>query len=139
VTADFEILNHTADIGIIAYGEDTSEVFINAARGLFSLIINPEEINIKMHHGISIIGSDREALLVNWLNELIFLVDARGLLFKNFKISKLSGTELKAKASGEKVNTKKHHLIREVKAATYHQLKLEQTSEGWRAQVIFDI
>jgi SHS2 domain-containing protein len=61
------------------------------------------------------------------------------VLFKDLKIMEITGTRLKVKAGGERINTKKHHLQREVKAATYHQLKIEQTAEGWRAQVIFDI
>ncbi|HEX9897156.1 MAG TPA: archease [Dehalococcoidales bacterium] len=139
MTADFEILNHTADIGIIARGQDVRETFINAARGLFSLVIDPEEVSVKKHREISITAPDREALLVNWLNELIYLLDAEEVLFKDFKIIEITGTRLKVKAGGERINTKKHHLRREVKAATYHQLKIEQTAEGWRAQVIFDI
>jgi SHS2 domain-containing protein len=139
VTADFEILNHTADIGIIAYGEDISSVFINTAKGLFSLIIDPQEVSTKKHRDITVTAPDREALLVNWLNELIYLVDAEEVLFKEFDIIQITETKLQAKCYGEKINSKKHHLQREVKAATYHQLKIEQTAEGWRAQVIFDI
>lgn len=136
---DFKILEHTADIGIIAYGKDIREVFINAAKGLFSLIIDPAEVSARKTWEIAVTAPDREALLVNWLNELIYLLDAQGTLFKDFEIINMTETELKVKASGEKINTKKHHLKREVKAATYHQLKIEQTADGWRAQVIFDI
>lgn len=139
MTADFEILNHTADIGIIAYGEDISSVFINTAKGLFSLIIDPQEVSTKKHRDITVTAPDREALLVNWLNELIYLVDAEEVLFKEFDIIQITETKLQAKCYGEKINSKKHHLQREVKAATYHQLKVEKTMEGWRAQVIFDI
>jgi SHS2 domain-containing protein len=139
VTEDFKILEHTADIGIIAYGEDISEAFVNAAEGLFSLIIDPKEVSVKKSREIAVTAPDREALLVNWLNELIYLLDAEGVLFKDFEIIEITETALKAKGYGEKINTKKHHLKREVKAATYHQLKIEQTTDGWRAQVIFDI
>lgn len=135
----FEILDHTADVGIIASGEDISEVFVNMARGLFSLIIDPKEVNAKKNWELVVTAPDREALLVNWLNEIIYFVDARELIFKNFEIDKMTETELKAKAYGEKINPKKHHLKREVKAATYHHLKIEQIAEGWRAQIIFDI
>jgi SHS2 domain-containing protein len=139
VTEDFKILEHTADIGIIAQGEDVSRAFINAAKGLFSLVIDPEEVSVKKSREIEVTAPDREALLVNWLNELIYLLDAEGALFKDFEIIEITETGLKAKGYGEKINTKRHHLKREVKAATYHQLKIEQIDEGWRAQVIFDI
>jgi SHS2 domain-containing protein len=139
VTEDFKILEHTADIGIIAYGEGINQAFINAAKGLFSLIIDPIEVSARKTWEIAVTAPDREALLVNWLNELIYLLDAEGVLFKDFEIIEITETALKAKGYGEKINTKKHHLKREVKAATYHQLKIEQTTDGWRAQVIFDI
>jgi SHS2 domain-containing protein len=139
VAEDFKILEHTADIGIVAYGEDINKAFINAAKGLFSLIIDPEAVSVKKHWEIAVTAPDREALLVNWLNELIYLLDAQGTLFKDFEIIEISETGLKVKGYGEKINAKKHHLKREVKAATYHQLKIEQTTDGWLAQVIFDI
>ena len=139
VKVDFDILDHTADIGIVAYGKDITEVFINAGKGLFSLIINSVEVSIKNTKMITVTAPDMEALLVNWLNELIYLLDTRYLLFKNFEVSKISETEIKAKAYGEKLDAKRHHLKREVKAATYHRLKIEKTTSGWQAQVIFDI
>ena len=139
MTEDFKILEHTADIGIVAQGEDISRAFINVAKGLFSLIIDPAEVSVKKSREIAVTAPDREALLVNWLNELIYLLDAERALFRDFEIIEITETGLKAKVSGEKINTRKHHLQREVKAATYHQLKIEQTAAGWRAQVIFDI
>lgn len=135
----FETLNHTADIGIIAYGKNISEVFVNAAMGLLSLIIDLKEVDLKETRHIEVTAPDREALLVNWLNELVFLSDAEGILFKDFKVVGITETSLKIQAGGEKIKRNKHHLKREVKAATYHRLKIEQTTEGWRAQVIFDI
>ena len=139
MTADFEILNHTADIGLIIYGKDVSEVFINAARGLYSLIIEPEEVKSRKCREIEVTAPDREALLVNWLNELIYLIDAEELLLNDFEVENISDTRVRVKAGGENINSKKHHMKREVKAATYHQLKIEKVEKGWRAQVIFDI
>ena len=136
---NFETLNHTADIGIIAYGKDISEVFINAAKGFLSLVIDPKEVSNKETHDIEVAAADREALLLNWLNELIYLLGAKEVLLKDFKVIEITDLKLKVQASGEKIKKNKHHFMREVKAATYHKLKIEQTAEGWRAQVIFDI
>lgn len=136
---DFEYLEHTADIGIIAYGQDIRQVFANAGRGLFSIIVNLDDIEpVELVH-IEATAPDREALLVSWLNELIYLVDARDLLFKDFNIDNLTDTEIKAVGYGEKIDTSKHHLKIQVKAATYYQLKIEEKEGGFRAQVIFDI
>ena len=106
---DFEIFDHTADIGIIAYGTDVRQAFTSAARGLFSLIVELDEITVQAQKDIQVTAPDREALLVNWLNELIYIVDTEEMLFKDFEIVDLSETEIKAKAYGEKIDTGKLH------------------------------
>ena len=136
---NFETLDHTADIGIIAYGKDIAEIFVYAAKGFLSLIVDPRHVEPKEKIDIEVGAPDREALLVNWLNELIYLLGVKEVLLKDFKVISISDINLKVQASGEKIKKNKHHFIREVKAATYHKLKIEQTVEGWRAQVIFDV
>jgi SHS2 domain-containing protein len=138
VKRDFEVIDHTADIGIAVYGTDMKQVFANAGRGLFSIITELSSVKEKERRNIELSAPDREALLVNWLNELIYLFEAKGMLFDRFDITNLTDTEIKATAYGEKLKLKRHHLQREVKAATYHTLKIEE-KDGWRAQVIFDI
>ena len=136
---EFEFINHTADIGIVAYGADMKQVFVNAARGLFSIITELEFISEKNQRHIQVTAPDREALLVNWLNELIYLFEAKGILFNRIEITDITDTELEATAHGEKINLVKHKLKTQVKAATYHLLKIEQNEDGWKAQVIFDV
>lgn len=136
---DFEFIEHTADIGLVAYGADMKQVFANAARGLFSLITELDKVSEKKKHDVQITAPDREALLVNWLNELIYLFEAKGILFSRFEITDLTDAELTATVYGEKINLKKHKLKTQVKAATYHMLKIEQNEGGWKAQVIFDV
>jgi SHS2 domain-containing protein len=138
VTKDFEILDHTADVGIIAYGADLRQAFANAARGLFSLITELDDVEEVTHRDIGLEASDEESLLVAWLNELIYRFDTEGILFKRFDISQLDNTHLKARGYGEKADRSRHQLTREVKAATYHMLKVEK-KDGFRVQVIFDI
>ena len=102
VKKDFEFIDHTADIGILAYGADMKQVFANAARGLFSLIteldIWPQRKNVIFE----VTAPDREALLVNWLNELIYLFEAKEMLFNRFDITTITDTELKAKVMARK-------------------------------------
>ena len=88
---------------------------------------------------IDIVGFDRESLLVNWLNELNYISQTEFVLFNDFRIQEISDTVIKAEALGEKINPAKHHIKLEIKAATYHNLLVEKTEEGWRIQVIFDI
>ena len=136
---DFEVIDHTADIGIMAYGTDLKQVFANAARGLFSLITELDVVLEKKKRAIQITAPDREALLINWLNELIYLFETKEILFSRFSINTLTDTELKATAYGEKIDLTKHELKTQVKAATYHMLNIEQNEDGYRAQVIFDV
>jgi SHS2 domain-containing protein len=135
----FEIIDHTADIGIIAYGADVEELFSNAALALFSLITEPESIEEKLHLNLAVSSEDRDSLLVEWLNELIYLFDAKHILFSRFDIESLTHNELKATCYGEGFDSMKHKIKRGVKAATYHMLKLDKNSDGYKAQIILDI
>jgi len=135
---DFEILDHTADVGIIAYGADLKQAFANAARALFSLITELDDVEEVLCRDIELTASDEESLLVGWLNELVYRFDTEGVLFKRFDIIQLDETYLKAKGYGEKVDSSKHSLKTGVKGATYHMLKVDKT-DGFRVQVLFDI
>jgi SHS2 domain-containing protein len=135
---DFEILDHTADIGIIAYGADLRQAFANAARALFSLITELDDVEEVFYRDIELDASDEESLLVGWLNELVYRFDTEGALFKRFDIIQLEETHLKAKGYGEKADSSKHRLKTGVKGATYHMLKVDKT-DGFRVQVLFDI
>ena len=135
----FRILEHTADVGFEAFGSTREEVFVNAARALFDLIVELETIDPREQVAVQVRGTDAESVLVNWLNELLFLHDAEGWLFRDFEIRSLQDDALSARARGEKFQRARHQAKLLVKAVTYHQLALEKTSEGWRAQVYVDI
>jgi protein archease len=135
----FDVLDHTADIGIIAYGTDVRQLFSNAALALFSLITELESIEEKLDLNLRVKSEDREGLLVAWLNELIYVFDARHVLVRRCDIENLTDTQLKATCHGESFDPAKHKLKRGIKAATYHMLKLDKNDHGYRAQVILDI
>ena len=135
----FEMLDHPADIGIIAYGADIEELFSNAALALFSLITEPESIEEKSHLDLQVSSDDIDSLLVEWLNELIYLFDVKHILFNRFDIKSLTHNGLKAICYGEYFDPMKHNINVGVKAATYHMLKLDKSDDGFKAQVILDI
>ena len=135
---EFEIIDHTADVGIIAYGADMNEAFANAAKGLFSLITELDDVEEVVHRDIELTAPDQESLLVEWLNELIYLFDAEQIIFKKFDITELNNTHLKARSYGHEVDSSRHKLKTGVKAATYHMLKIDK-SNGSKIQVLFDI
>ena len=135
---DFEIVDHTADIGIIAHGADLEEMFVNAARAMFSLIIDLNNIDETTCYNTKASGGDWEDLLVTWLNELLYLFDSQLIIFKRFKITSLTHTQLKAKGYGERADPSRHKLKMGIKAATYHMLKVER-DDGFKAQILFDV
>ncbi len=135
---EFELIDHTADVGIIAHGASMNQAFANAARGLFSIITDLDGIEEALHRDIEIAAPDQESLLVEWLNELIYLFDTENIIFNRFDITRLTNTYLEARIYGEKVDSSRHKLKTGVKAATYHMLKVDE-DDGCKIQVLFDI
>ena len=135
----FEIIDHVADVGIIAYGTDARELFSNAAVAMFSLITELESVEEKLHLDLEVSSEDRDSLLVEWLNELIYLFDVKHILFNRFDIESLTHNELKATCYGDNFDPMKHAIKIGVKAATYHMLRLDKDGDGYKAQIIFDI
>jgi SHS2 domain-containing protein len=135
----FRILEHTADIGFEAFGATRKEVFANAARALMHLIVDLEAIAPREKTPLRAEASDMPSLLVNWLSEILYLFDAEGWLFRDFEVEELTDHSLAAMARGEKFDRTRHQVKLLVKAVTYHQLDLKETTQGWRAQVYVDI
>lgn len=135
----FEITDHTADIGITAYGKDFGELMANAAYGLLTLIVEPETVNSTITRKIELEERDDIALLVEWLNTLLYELDVNRLLFKEFDIVVSGETRLSAVCRGEKLDRARHSLKREVKAATYHNLSIIKEKGIYSASIIFDI
>ena len=133
----FQFIEHTADIGLVAYGRNLAEAFANAAYGLFSIIAELKTVRESESRQLELNEDDPEALLFEWLNRLIYFFDVEMLLFKRFDIRDFDGHGLKATCYGEKYDPSRHQLQRGVKSATYHMLKVD--SEKNQVQVIFDI
>ena len=136
-TKKFETVNHTADVGIIAYGKTPGDLFENAAFGMFSLITDIEKVSEKILISVSIDAHDNEELLITFLNELLYYYSTKKVLFKRFDILKISETHIDANISGEQISG--HEISNDIKAATYHNLKIEKTTAGYKTQIIFDV
>ena len=136
---NYELLEHTADIGIRIKGKDLKGLFENAASSMFDIIAQKEEKEICGKETINIKQSadNLDGLFINWLNELLSLSATKNLIFCDFEIEKLDKNNLKAVITGE--NIKNYELKTEIKAATYHELKLAKGKFGWQAEVIFDV
>ena len=146
---NYEFIEHTADIGIRVKGDDLKELFKNAALAMFDIMAEKKS-GIKPclpagRHQVSSIkeimikqkAENLEELFINWLNELLSLSATKELIFSDFKINKLDENNLQAAVIGEDI--KNYKVNTEIKAATYHQLKIEKSQSGWQAEVIFDV
>src|SRR5436309_13700937 len=135
----FRVLEHTADVGFEAFGSTREEVFANAARALMHIAVDLERVDPAADVPVQAEGSGPSDLLVNWLSEVLYLFDADGWVFRCFEVRSLADRSISAIARGEKFDPARHQVNLLVKAVTYHQLALEKTADGWRAQVYVDI
>lgn len=134
----YEILEHTADVGLKVYGQTLAELFANAAQGLIALALEPQEVRPSQSRPLSARGEDLEELLVHFLSEILYAVDAEGWQFTEFRIGTLVSTNIEAEGWGERGERSERRRVA-VKAVTYHQVSVRETSEGWEAVVFFDI
>lgn len=136
----YEIFDHTADLGLRVRAEDLNTLFAEAGRCLFSLIVEDiRTIRPAVEHQITIPGTDREYLLFDWLKELLYRFDADHWVYGEFSVTIDEETGLTAQVRGESLDRDRHSLDYEVKAITYHDLRVGQTDDGWLAEVIVDI
>lgn len=138
---DFEFIEHTADVGVRVYGETLEALFANSAGVLFGLILDFRP-QLDTEEQIILEAEDLEELLVTWLNELISLLFAYKFLPADYSIAieDRGGLKvLKSTIKGCNFDPYQNELKMEIKAATYHDLKVEEAASGWVAEVIFDI
>ena len=135
----YNIINHTSDLGFEFYGDHLAELFVVAGEGLFSAIIDCEDVSCVENFEIEVEGVDLEDLMVNWLRELLYLHQVKRMLLKRFEILELDDGKLKGRVSGEKYDERRHNILREVKAVTYHDLEVKEINGGWMTKVIFDV
>jgi SHS2 domain-containing protein len=135
----FETFEHTADLGLRVRAADLDTLFNEAAQALFAAIVeDPSTIEPRQRLDIQLPADDREYLLFDWLRKLLFHFDSEHLLFGRFEV-KVSDEGFTGTAWGETFNPDRHSLAHEVKAITYHGLRVEPTPEGWLVEIIVDI
>ncbi len=131
----FEELEHTADLALKVRGHSLEEIFANAAYGMFSLMADLGGLEPTVSHEISLESLDCEALLVDWLNELLYLHEVEEEIYTRFEIEALSPIALSAIVWGSKMAVSKLT----VKAATFHNLEIRETGDGYLATIVFDV
>ncbi|RLE29882.1 archease [Candidatus Acetothermia bacterium] len=138
----YEILEHEADAGVRGIGSSLEEAFCEAARGMFSLMVDLEEVRPERAVPVAVEAETLEVLFVSWLGELLALRDLRGMVFSRFeaKIKKADGGwALEGKAYGEPLDPARHKPAVEVKAATYYGVKVGKDDGRYIAQCVVDL
>ncbi len=135
----FRLFEHTADLGLHVEAEDLPRLLSEAGRALLSVIVeDPAAVRPAVEVQVEVEGDDPVYLLFDWLSALLALFDTRRLLLCEFDV-KVGKTGLKARARGEEADPGRHQLLHEIKAITYHRLKVERTGSGWVGECIVDI
>ncbi|MBN1871803.1 MAG: archease [Candidatus Omnitrophica bacterium] len=135
----FEIVDHTADISIKAYGKSEKELFENAARGMFNIAADLEGITTSTELNVKVSALDKEELLVEWLDELLYNFYTKHIIFCEFNIVELTDKSLSAKIKGRFIGENKNRLKSEIKAATRHGLNIVKKDGIYEVQIVFDV
>jgi len=136
---NYQIIDHTADLGIIVKGSNIKELFVNAANAMIDLMVKADIPEKSPERKLIIEGADLPDLMVRWLGEILYLFNGEHILVRAIEIGSMSPTRLQSTLSGVSLNKTHHEIFTEIKAVTYHQIGVEETADGWEARVIFDI
>ncbi|SEM09045.1 SHS2 domain-containing protein [Syntrophus gentianae] len=139
MSASWQLLDHTADLGMDVEASSLEELFACAGKAIFELMAELDAVEIRVSRDLVVEGTDLADLWVNFLREALYLWSGEGQLMKEVKIRQISDTALEATLSGEAYDSHRHVLNMEIKAATYHQAEVVRTPKGWKGRVIFDV
>lgn len=136
---EYEFIEHTGDVGIKVYGQTHRDLFQNAFKAFFEILIEPEQIKPSQEKMIVVENEGWERLLVSWLSEFLYLFETDQWLFRTCEIQSLDENRVQAIGRGEKFDPARHEIKTEVKAVTYHQLSIEKKKDCWETSIILDI
>jgi SHS2 domain-containing protein len=136
---DYEVIDISGDVGIRAVGADCAEALVNAGIGMYSLITDLQKIGEERPLEIRISSNSPEGLFVNFLNELIFHFDTYNFIGRRIEFSEFREGFLKAKIFGDEFDPARHEQRLLLKAATYHNIRVEKNAGRCEVEVIFDI
>ena len=132
-------LPHTADLAWRLWGASLPELFENAGRALSATLTDRRYLRGRTTREVRLTSVDREALLVDWLNYLLYLFDVDGFLGRDFQVGSLTDERLEGRVTGEIFDPARHPERTAVKAATFHQLSIVPVNDGWEATVVLDL
>jgi SHS2 domain-containing protein len=137
-SVEYNLLDHTADLGIRVHGIDLKNLFETAARAMMHLMVRGESSVKNKEININVLGQDLPDLLVRWLGEILYLFEGEDLVVTSIRIDFLSISRLDAVLKTVPFDSTVHKIHNEIKAVTYHQIQVIEKGSTWEAQVIFD-
>ena len=135
----FEYFDVAADVGVIAWGPTVADAFRQCALGVFHLIVELDQVLPQETREVRASGESQEALLVNWINELLYLHDIEAFLIKHVTLPIFEEGLLLARLEGEPVDPNRHRVGIIVKAATFHDLRIQEVGGVWEVKLILDV
>ncbi|EHP69398.1 hypothetical protein MetMK1DRAFT_00021540 [Metallosphaera yellowstonensis MK1] len=134
----FEFFDHTADVGIRAWGKTLEEAFENSALAVFEVMTDTSKVERRERREVTVEGYDLKNLLYRWIESLLFYYDTELLLFSAFKVT-IEGLSLRGEALGEKFDPERHERRTVVKAMTYHEMEITKRDGGYEITFVVDI
>ncbi len=131
----FQEVEHTADWAFRAQGRDLAQLFANAAHGIFKLQGTAGSRETSVARVVAVSGMDSESLLVNWLNELLYLQETQHETYSQFEILEISDKHLRARVHGQPARPEG----KLIKAVTFHDLQVRRDEDGWQATIVVDV
>lgn len=135
----YELIPHTADLGIRVTGKDLKDLFQKAGWALFDIMTDIKKIRPLEKETISVRADNLDELMNYWLTSLLQQFTLKNRLLSDFRMAHISDTSLEAIIQGEPFDPTRHEIIKEIKAITFHNLSVKQLANGWQAEVIFDV
>ena len=136
---NYEVIDHTADLGMVVKGADARDLFTNAAYAMIDLMIEGDVAGMGAKRQITIEGEDYSDLMVRWLSEILYLFDGEQVVVSAVGIDSISPMRLRSTLTVVPLKRGHHEMLREIKAVTYHQISVKRVHDGWEARIIFDI
>ncbi len=135
----YQIIDHTADLGIIVKGHDVKQLFILAAQAMTDIMVEGDISEKTATRDVLVEGEDFPDLMVRWLGEILYLFEGENLIVNSMEIKSISPIQLKSTLTLTSFEPESHEVLREIKAVTYHQISVNKVNDEWEARVIFDI
>jgi SHS2 domain-containing protein len=135
----YEIIDHTADLGMVVKGADAKDLFTNAAYAMMDIMVEEDRGGKGAKRQIAIEGEDYSDLMVRWLGEILYLFDAERQLVWGIEITAIGPNRLESFLALTSLEEWRHEIKREIKAVTYHGISVQKVNDEWEARIIFDI